>query len=86
MAGQLMEINIDVPFLSIMPPFRGTSIYDMLEKEQRIIPKRGWNFYNGYNVVFRPKKMSPAELLEAHRELWKKSFSFAYSIKRIIQA
>lgn len=85
MADQLMEIGIDVPFLSIMTPFRGTPIYTKLASEERIIEQRGWNFYNGYNVAFKPKKMSEAGLLQAHRTLWKKSFSPLYSFKRIVR-
>ncbi|MDQ4139598.1 MAG: B12-binding domain-containing radical SAM protein [Bacteroidota bacterium] len=85
MADQLMEIGIDVPFLSIMTPFRGTPIYSKLNQEGRIIQERNWNFYNGYNVAFKPKKISETQLLHAHRELWKKSFSPMYALKRILQ-
>jgi len=69
MAEQLMEIGIDVPFLSIMTPFRGTPIFEQYEAEDRIIEERNWNYYNGYNVAFKPMKMTEQELLEAHREL-----------------
>ena len=85
MADQLMEIGIDVPFLSIMTPFRGTPIYTKLNQEGRILGDRNWNFYNGYNVAFEPKGISEAQLLQAHRALWKKSFSPWYSLKRILQ-
>lgn len=85
MADQLMEIGIDVPFLSIMTPFRGTPIYTKLNKEGRILNERNWNFYNGYNVAFKPQKISETQLLQAHRTLWKKSFSPAYSFKRILR-
>lgn len=85
MADQLMEIGIDVPFLSIMTPFRGTPIFTKLEKEGRILEDRNWNFYNGYNVAFKPQKMNEHELLNAHRELWKKSFSFKHSFLRIVR-
>ncbi|HEU4470101.1 MAG TPA: radical SAM protein [Flavisolibacter sp.] len=86
MADQLMEIGIDVPFLSIMTPFRGTPIYSKLKEEGRILEERGWNFYNGYNVAFEPKKMNSQQLLAAHRSLWKKSFSPLYALKRIARA
>ena len=85
MADQLMDIGIDVPFLSIMTPFRGTPIYNSLHKEGRILEDRNWNFYNGYNVAFVPKKISEAQLLQAHRSLWKKSFSPRYAITRILR-
>lgn len=85
MADQLMEIGIDVPFLSIMTPFRGTPIYTTLNRDGRIIEERNWNFYNGYNVAFKPAKISEIQLLQAHRALWKKSFSPLYSFKRILR-
>ncbi len=85
MADRLMEIGIDVPFLSIMTPFKGTSLYDKLKTEDRILENRGWNFYNGYNVAFEPKNLTADALLQAHRQLWKRSFSFSFSLKRIIR-
>ncbi|RAJ82271.1 radical SAM superfamily enzyme YgiQ (UPF0313 family) [Chitinophaga dinghuensis] len=85
MADQLMEIGIDVPFLSIMTPFRGTPIYQSLHQEGRILDDRNWNFYNGYNVAFTPKKISESQLLQAHRALWKKSFSPWYAFRRIVR-
>lgn len=83
MADQLMEIGIDVPFLSIMTPFRGTPIFTKLHQEGRILHDRNWNYYNGYNVAFKPKQITEEQLLQAHRALWKKSFSPLYAFKRI---
>jgi radical SAM superfamily enzyme YgiQ (UPF0313 family) len=85
MANQLMEIGIDVPFLSIMTPFRGTPIYTTLNREGRILEQRNWNYYNGYNVAFIPKKINETQLLQAHRALWKKSFSPLFAFKRIVR-
>ncbi len=86
MADRLMEIGIDVPFLSIMTPFRGTPIYEQLKAENRIIEERGWSYYNGYNVAFIPKRINEKELLYAHRELWKRAFSLKYSFIRIFRS
>lgn len=85
MAGQLMEIGIDVPFLSILTPFKGTSLYEKLKEEDRILEARGWNYYNGYNVAFEPQHLTPEGLLQAHRELWRRSFSFKNSLLRIFK-
>jgi len=85
MAEQLRETGIDVPFLSIMTPFRGTAIYEKLENEGRIRKDRNWNFYNGYNVAFTPAKISEDELLQAHRTLWKRSFAPAAALRRILR-
>lgn len=86
MADQLMEIGIDVPFLSIMTPFKGTPIYEQYKSENRIIEERNWNYYNGYNVAFKPKKITEQDLLDAHRELWKTAFSIKYAAKRIFKS
>lgn len=85
MADRLMEIGVDVPFLSIMTPFKGTPIHAAFSKEKRILQDRDWHFYNGYNVAFQPANLSPDELLAAHRTLWKKAFSFSNSFIRIIR-
>jgi radical SAM superfamily enzyme YgiQ (UPF0313 family) len=85
MAKKLFAIGIDVPFISILTPYAGTPLYDRLSSENRIIKERSWNFYNGYNVAFHPKKMSEHDLLRAHRRLWKDAFSFPAIILRIIR-
>lgn len=86
MADKLMELGIDVPYISILTPYKGTALYERLVNQNRILNQRGWEFYNGYNVTFIPSNMTPEELLGAHRRLWQKSFSFKYSVIRIIKS
>jgi len=86
MARQLYEIGVDVPFLSILTPYRGTALHRKLEEEGRLLAGRGWEFYNGYNVAFAPARMSPDALLAAHRALWLEAFSVKYSLKRVFRA
>jgi radical SAM superfamily enzyme YgiQ (UPF0313 family) len=83
MAHQMDEIGVDVPFLSVLTPYKGTPLYDRMVAEGRMIEDRGWEFYNGYNVTFYPQHMTPDTLLRAHRRLWTTAFSFRSSIKRI---
>jgi radical SAM superfamily enzyme YgiQ (UPF0313 family) len=48
---------------NILTPFPGTRLYHRLEAEGRILT-RDWSKYNGRaDVVFRPRQMSPQELL-----------------------
>jgi len=86
MARRLHEAGVDVPFLSILTPFRGSDAYQKMEADNRLLAERGWEFYNGYNVTFRPRNMSPEELLSAHRQLWHEAFSFKYSFLRVIRS
>jgi radical SAM superfamily enzyme YgiQ (UPF0313 family) len=86
MAHRLFEAGVDVPFLSILTPFKGSEAYDKMVADGRILTERGWEFYNGYNVTFQPKQMSPDQLLEAHRQLWREAFSFRYSFLRVLRS
>ncbi|MEM7018843.1 MAG: hypothetical protein AAF512_16065, partial [Pseudomonadota bacterium] len=86
MAKRLYEVGVDVPFLSVLTPFRGTVAYEKMVKDKRMLADRGWEYYNGYNVTFQPAQMSPDELLRAHRALWQEAFSFKYSVLRIIRS
>lgn len=85
MADQLFEIGVDVPFLSILTPYKGTALYERMAEENRLLG-RSWAFYNGYNVAFRPAQMSGDELLDAHRALWQRAFSPQYSLRRVLRA
>lgn len=85
MADNLLKIGFDVPFLSILTPYKGTKLYDDLKEQNRILKERSWNYYNGYNVAFKPNGMSPDELLRAHRSLWKRAFSLSHAFLRIVK-
>jgi radical SAM superfamily enzyme YgiQ (UPF0313 family) len=82
-AERLNALGVDVPFLSVLTPFRGTPLYDDMLREGRILTDRDWPHYNGYNVAFQPLGMTPAELLAAHRELWRRAFSPASVLERL---
>jgi radical SAM superfamily enzyme YgiQ (UPF0313 family) len=84
-AKQLNAIGVDVPFLSILTPFRGTPSYTNLRTLGRLREELGWEFYNGYNVSFVPQNMSSSDLLQAHRALWKSAFSLRSSGARLIR-
>jgi radical SAM superfamily enzyme YgiQ (UPF0313 family) len=83
MARQLEEVGVDVPFLSVLTPYPGTPIHQKMQEEGRLLQDRGPESFNGYNVTFKPRKMSPEELLAAHRALWREAFSLRNSLGRI---
>ena len=66
-ADRLNAVGVDVPFLSILTPFRGTPLYGDYLSAGRILLDRDWPHYNGYNVAFRPARMTPDELIAASR-------------------
>ncbi len=85
MADNLMEIGFDVPFLSILTPYKGTPLYEELESDDRLLKERDWKYYNGYNVAYKPAGMTPSELLDSHRKLWRRAFSLRFSALRILR-
>jgi radical SAM superfamily enzyme YgiQ (UPF0313 family) len=82
-ADRLNAIGVDVPFLSILTPFRGTPLYDEYLKGGRILEEADWPEYSGYGVAFRPRRMAPEELRRAHRALWNRAFSPAGVAERL---
>ena len=86
MADHLQGIGVDVPFLSVLTPYKGTPLFEQLQGAGRLLRDRGWEYYNGYNVAFAPRLMSPGELLAAHRELWRRAFSPANVAARVARA
>ena len=53
--------NLVPSMFHILTPYPGTTLYDRLEKEGRII-ERDWAKYDMTSVVIRPRKMSPEAL------------------------
>ncbi len=83
MADEILRVGVDVPFISILTPFKGTELFEQFSRQDRLIENRDWKYYNGYNVAYRPARLTPAGLLHAHRSLWKRAFSFTHTLYRI---
>lgn len=58
---------------AILTPYPATPIYRRFEAEGRLL-HRDWSRYNDANVVFRPRKMSPDQLLEGYLYLWREFY------------
>lgn len=59
----------------ILTPYPGTRLHRQLEKEGRIID-RDLRHYNTAHVVFQPRRMSPAELAEGYRWMYRQFYSW----------
>ncbi len=77
------DCGVDSIGANILTPFPGTPLFDKLEKENRILT-RDWLKYNLYNVVFKPKLLSPSELYEGTYRVLKEFFSFSRIMKKIL--
>ena len=64
----IKEIQIDDAFLYILTPYPGTSFFDKLKKEGRLLQEKiGRHNFGWENAVFKPLKMTPDQLEEGVR-------------------
>jgi len=60
----------------ILTPYPGTPLFRQMESEGRLLHK-DWEKYDTAHVVFRPKQMTPKELLLGYDWLYRRLFSHA---------
>jgi radical SAM superfamily enzyme YgiQ (UPF0313 family) len=65
----------------ILTPFPGTATFARLEAEGRLL-HRNWTYYDTDHAVFRPRRMTPEQLEEGHREAYRQFLSYACIVKR----
>jgi radical SAM superfamily enzyme YgiQ (UPF0313 family) len=71
----LGDIGLDNATVSLLVPYPGTPAYDKLRQAGRIIDPN-WRHYNGKtHVVFRPRHMTPDELMAGYE--WAKTHFYA---------
>ncbi|HAZ14036.1 MAG: hypothetical protein A2X86_17140 [Bdellovibrionales bacterium GWA2_49_15] len=78
----VIKAKIDLPQFTIYTPFPGTEAFLRLEKEGRILT-RDWSRYNGHEVVFMPKNMTPEQLKAGVDNVWKTTYSYSSILKRL---
>ena len=84
-ADFVIDTGIDLPRFSIVTPFPGTPLHQRLASEGRILT-RNWELYDGQQVVFQPKQMSPSELAAGHEWAWKAAYSHKAIARRLWKA
>ncbi|MGB7761313.1 MAG: radical SAM protein [Bryobacteraceae bacterium] len=68
---------------NVLTPFPGTPLFRRMEAEGRILT-RDWRRYNSRDdVVYQPKRMSAAELLEGFRYANDRFYSLPSTVKRL---
>ena len=79
-----VEAGIDLPRFAIVTPFPGTTLYNDLQSESRILTNN-WELYDGQHVVFQPARMSIDELQRGNEAAWKHAYSFRSIARRLRQ-
>jgi len=75
--AEWVEANhLECSTFHILTPYPGTPLFRQLEAEGRLL-HRNWDLYDTAHVVFRPRHMSPEELLLGYDWLYRRLFSHA---------
>ena len=80
-----VQAGIDLPRFAIVTPFPNTPLYKRLEAEDRLLT-RNWELYDGQHVVFRPQKLTVAELQSGTEAAWKHAYSFHSICRRVAKS
>jgi radical SAM superfamily enzyme YgiQ (UPF0313 family) len=77
----LVDNRIETMTGHILTPYPGTKLHKRFEKEGRVID-RDFRNYNTSKVVFKPKNMTPDELLNGYLNIYKEFYSLKNIMKR----
>jgi len=77
----IVENHISTAQFHILTPLPGTKTYRQMEEEGRIVD-RDWGKYHTGEVVFRPKGMTPEELLDGYHGMYHKFYSLRGVLSR----
>ncbi|HEX7862959.1 MAG TPA: radical SAM protein [Verrucomicrobiae bacterium] len=68
---------------AVMTPFPGTPLFERLRREGRLLRETFWDSCTLFDVNFRPKHMTVAELEEGLRWLFRETYNRAETTKRL---
>lgn len=75
LTAEWIEANrMECATFHILTPYPGTPLFRQMEAEGRLL-HRDWDLYDTAHVVFRPKHMSPEELLLGYDWIYRRLFS-----------
>ena len=76
-----IDACLETATYTILTPYPGTALHKRLENEGRIID-RDWSHYDTTRAVFRPARLTPAELEEGYFQAYRKFYSWPAIFKR----
>ncbi len=78
----VIDSCIDYVRYTINTPYPGTKYFDMMKDADRLITT-DWSLYDCQNCVIKPAKMTPEDIEQGHKWLWKKTYEFKNVVKRM---
>jgi radical SAM superfamily enzyme YgiQ (UPF0313 family) len=70
------QARLECATFHILTPYPGTPLFRQMERENRLL-HRDWRLYDTAHAVFRPRRMSPAELEAGYAWTYRRLFSLA---------
>jgi len=77
------RVKLGMAQFPVLTPFPGTPVYDQLKKEGRIT-SFDWSLYDMRNVVYQPRNMTAAELLQGRRYASRRFYSLPSILRRTL--
>lgn len=83
---RLVEFLLSADFaevqITVQTPFPGTGLRERLQREGRLLAKRGWPYYTLFDVTYRPDAMTVAELETGYRDVLRQVYSREATARR----
>jgi radical SAM superfamily enzyme YgiQ (UPF0313 family)/anti-anti-sigma regulatory factor len=80
--GFAKKNRIDISYYNILTPLPGTKLFHRLKAQGRLLHEN-WEHYNGYEVVYRPKLLSPEALQQGFYWAYRQTYSYPSIVSRI---
>jgi radical SAM superfamily enzyme YgiQ (UPF0313 family) len=78
----VIKAKLEVVYFSILTPYPGTRLHKRLAGEGRIL-SRDWSVYDANHVVYKPKTLTPDQLLEGYHRALKEVYSIPSIVRRL---
>jgi radical SAM superfamily enzyme YgiQ (UPF0313 family) len=78
----VIKAKLEVAYFSILTPYPGTRLHKRLAGEGRIL-SHDWSVYDANHVVYKPKTLTPDQLLEGYHRALKEVYSIPSIVRRL---
>jgi radical SAM superfamily enzyme YgiQ (UPF0313 family) len=78
----VMQAKLEIAYFSILTPYPGTRLHKRLTAENRVLTE-DWDYYDANHVVFRPKRLTPDQLLSGYERVMKEFYSTSSIFRRL---
>ena len=75
------DVVLECATFHVLTPYPGTPLFAQLEAEGRILT-RDWSYYDTAHVVFRPARMTAAQLLDGYERAYRRLYSWRSVLAR----